>query len=296
VTKEELLEQCADMGLDKAQSQQVREGLDFGLSVEEVLQYAKKEFNVHQMNSIRLAIKNRLNPEELAFVANQRFSGHQMEQIVTGLKDGLTLEKVKSYADEALTAHEMCKRRLELIQETAIETPSIFSREYHDMMVRIADKQSQQMKAMNKSFSVMEQFLSKQMKPEQTDTALENQVQEGQAKISGLLIEVERLQAVVQEKDNIITALAGKQEKSGRKDSIVGSFLTLIKRKEKPVSIMGLMSNTKFSDKQLEQIRLGYEHGLAVADIVWYAKPGFDSGRMACMRAVIENGQKRKEQ
>jgi len=49
------------------------------------------------------------------------------------------------------------------------------------MMVRIADKQSQQMEAMNKSFSVMEQFLSKQMKPEKTDTALENQVQEGQA-------------------------------------------------------------------------------------------------------------------
>jgi len=296
VTKEELLEQCTDMGLDKAQIQQVREGLDFGLSVEEVLQYAKKDFNLHQMNSIRLAIKNRLNPEELAFVADKRFSGHQMEQIVTGLKDGLTLEKVRSYADEALTAHEMCKRRLELIQEMAIETPSVFSREYHDTMMRIADKQSQQMEALNKSFSVMEQFLSKQAKPEQTDTALENQVREGQVKISELLKEVERLQVIVQEKDSIITALAGKQEKSGRKDSIVGSFLTLVKPKKKPVSIMGLMSNPKFSEKQLEQIRLGYEHGLTVADIIWYAKPGFDSGRMACMRAVIENGQKRKEQ
>ena len=296
MTKEELLEQCTDMGLDKAQIQQVREGLDFGLSVEEVLQYAKKDFNLHQMNSIRLAIKNRLNPEELAFVADKRFSGHQMEQIVTGLKDGLTLEKVRSYADEALTAHEMCKRRLELIQEMAIETPSVFSREYHDTMMRIADKQSQQMEALNKSFSVMEQFLSKQAKPEQTDTALENQVREGQVKISELLKEVERLQAIVQEKDCIITVLAGKQEKSGRKDSIVSSFLTLAKAKKKPVSIMGLMSNPKFSEKQLEQIRLGYEHGLAVADIIWYAKPGFDSGRMACMRAVIENGQKRKEQ
>ena len=294
--REELLQQCADAGLDKAQIQQVREGLDFGLSVEEVGRYAKKEYDVYQMNSIRLAIKNRLNPEELEFVANKKFSGHQMEQIVTGLKDGLTLEKVKSYADEALTAHEMCKRRLELIQETAIETPSIFSREYHDTMVRIADKQSQQMEAMNKSFSVMEKFLSKQAKPEKTDTALENQVREGQVKISGLLKEVERLQAIVQEKDCIIAVLAGKQEKSGRKDSIVGSFLTLAKAKKKPVSIMGLMSNPKFSEKQLEQIRLGYEHGLAVADIIWYAKPGFDSGRMACMRAVIENGQKRKEQ
>jgi len=282
------------LGLDKVQIQQVREGLDFGLSVEEVLQYAKKEFDVYQMNSIRLAIKNRLNPEELEFIADKKFSGHQMEQIVTGLKDGLTLEKVKSYADEAMTAHEMCKRRLDLIQETVIETPSIFSREYYDTMMRLADKQNLQMETMNKNFSVMERFLSE--RPKQTDTVMETQVQELQPLIHELQREVERLNSVVKEKDNIITALAGKPGKSGRKNFVVGSFFALIKpKKNEPLSIMGLMSNPKFNEKQLEQIRLGYEHGLAVEDIIWYGNPKFDSRRMACMRAVIENGQKRKE-
>mgnify|MGYP001004194975 CR=1 FL=1 len=295
MTRKELLQQCTEIGLDKAQIQQVQEGLDFGLSVEEVLRYAKKEFDVYQMNSIRLAIKNRLNPDELLFVADKRFSGHQMEQIVVGLKEGLTLEKVKSYAKKELTAHEMCKQRLELIQDTVIETPSMFSREYFDTMVRLADKQSQQMEAMNKSFAVMERFLSQQLQIEPDGMPDNNPVSESSHKLETLKQEIDRLKEIVQEKDNLITILSGKQSKSGQKQSIVGSFLMLIRSRKKPLTIMELMSNPRFGEQQLEQIRLGYEHGLTIEDISWYGKPKFNSGRMACMRAVIEKGQKRKE-
>lgn len=298
-----MLKKCADSGMDRLQLQQIKEGLDFGLSVEEVGCYAKKEFDGSQMNSLRLAIKNRLIEEELSFVTDKRFSGHQMEQVVTGFKEGLTLEQVKGYADEKLTAHEMCKRRLQLLQEMVVEAPGMFSKEYYDDMLRVAKKQSKQMEVLNKNVQDMQEFLNQKKEPDIEGGVLHKQLQEQKQEVADIIralqeqrAEVERLHTVIADKDALIKILANKKQKGGQKREEAGSFFARMMKPKHPVTIMELMGNPKFSEGQLEQIRLGYEHGLAVDEIIWYAKPGFDAGRMGCMRSVLENGCKGKEQ
>lgn len=280
------MKECADAGMDRLQLQQVKEGLEFGLSPEEIKRYAHKEFDCFQMNSLRLAIKNRLTEDELSFVADKRFNGHQMEQIVTGLKEGLTLKQVEEYADDKWTAHEMCKRRLQLLQELIIEAPGMFSKDYYDDMMRVAKKQSQQMENLNRNVREMQNFINtKGAKQEQP--LLQKQLQECKA-------EVERLQSLLEEKEAVIKIMINK--KNGHKREDAGSFFARIIKPRHPITIMELMANPRFNESQLEQIRLGYEHGLAVDEIIWYAKPGFDAGRMGCMRLVLENSRKGKEQ
>ena len=314
MTSEELIKQCEALGMDNVRIQQVQEGLDFGLSVDEVSIYAKLDFDVYQMNSIRLAIKNRLTKEELNFVADKKFSGHQMEQLVTGLKEGLTLDKVKEeYANESLSAHDMCKRRLELIKDLTIEAPNLFDKQYYDEMLRLADKQSRQMELMNQNFQVMQQFLktqdlendkkedeqAKKIKEQEQRIVEQEQKIAAQAKdietqikrATEIASEVKNLNLVLKEKDKFIENLV--EQRQRRKSVSLFSFLK--EKSERPITVMELMGNAKFDEEQLTQIRLGYENGLTVEDIRWYAKPKFDAKRMECMRLVIENGRKRKE-
>lgn len=294
MTAEELMKEFKEKGLDARQLNQIQQGLDFGLSEKEIRLFAKSCFDELQMNSIRLAIKHRLSEEEIMFVADERFNGHQMEQIVTGLKDGLTLDKVRNYALEKLSAHEMCQKRIQLLRESVADTPSIFSREYFDQMVRISEKQSQQMEAMNANMEWMQEFLKKQI-PEQLHadhqkqviiTELERKLQKAEKKVQELTKENEELRKSEQEKKEFLAEL---MQKSGRK---AGSFFVPLGRKQKPQSIIELMGNAKFNEKQLAQIRLGAEHGLTLEEILTYAKPGFDAGRMECIRSVVENGRK----
>ena len=288
MTGDELMKKCADIGLDKARIQQVKEGLEFGLRADDVAVYAKPEFDVHQMNIIRLAIKNRLVREELEFVANNKFSGHQMEQIVMGLKEGLTLGKVQEYADEGITAHEMCKKRMKFIRDKTIEAPNMFDKSYYDEMLRLADKQSQQMELMNQQFQVVQEFLKK--RNEVTGTEQGNNQEQV---IENLMNEIKHLNALLQEKDNCIEALKSGKFLNGRTRVNLGSLFSCAKPK-KVTSVIELMTDARFSEEQLEQIRLGYERGLSAEDIAWYAKYKFSKSRMECMRSVIESGKKRK--
>ena len=289
MTGDELMKKCADLGLDKGRIQQVKEGLEFGLRADDVAIYAKPDFDVHQMNIIRLAIKNRLLREELEFVANDKFNGHQMEQIVMGLKEGLTLEKVKEYADEGITAHEMCKKRMKFIRDKTIEAPNMFDKSYYDEMLRLADKQSKQMEMMNQQFQEVQEFLKKRKEATVTDQG-NNQEQ----MIENLINEIKHLNALLQEKDNCIDALKSGKFTNERSRIGLASFFSCTKPK-KVISVIELMTDSRFSEEQLEQIRLGYEHGLSAEDIAWYAKYKFSASRMKCMRSVIESGRKRKE-
>lgn len=283
--EELLLKECREKGMDARQLYQIQQGLEFGLSEKEIRLFAKKELDELQMNSIRLAIKHRLSEEEIAFLSDTRFNGHQMEQIVTGLKDGLTLEKVKQYAKEELSAHEMCRQRIDLLRNSVADTPSIFSKEYYDHMVRVSEKQSQQLEQMNTHFSWLQEFILKQNTTKK-DTGAEEKLKAYEDKIQTIERENAELKQSLAEKEKWIAVMI---EKNGQK---AGSFFARFSKKKNPLTIMELMGNPKFQEKQLMQIRLGYEHGLALDEILHYARPEFDDNRMECIRSVLENGKK----
>lgn len=293
MTTEELMKECKEKGLDARQLNQVQQGLDFGLSKEEIRLYAKPCYDELQMNSIRLAIKHRLSEEEINFLADEKFNGHQMEQIVTGLKDGLTLEKVKSYALENLSAHAMCQKRIQLLKESVADNPSIFSKDYFDHMVRISEKQSQQMESMNANMKWIQAFMKDQM-PEpiqvnnhkQRMAELKKELQATEEKIQKLTKENEELRKSEQEKKEFLRELI---RKDGQK---AGPIFVPFRRKKNPQTVIELMGNAKFDEKQLVQIRIGAEHGLSLSEILNYAKPGFDAGRMECIRSVLESRRK----
>lgn len=207
MSNEEFILECRDKGMNDSQISQIREGLNFGLHLEEVKIYAKNYFDPMQMNSIRLAVKNRLSKEEIAFMADKKFNGHQMEQIVTGLKEGLTLEKVKEYALPDKKASEMCECRLKLMKETVIDAPGIFSKEYYDRMLRLSEKQTSQMRTLEVKCRELKQLMSSGIS-ENDRQQYENLIKEKETIIS-------ELKQQIQVKDNIISALVGSGEKSG---------------------------------------------------------------------------------
>jgi len=85
----------------------IREGLEHGLSNEQVKLFTKPEFDSYQMDQIRLGLEDGLSKEQLNLYAKPEFDDSQMLEIRWGFKNGLPVDQVKLYAKPELSTNQM---------------------------------------------------------------------------------------------------------------------------------------------------------------------------------------------
>ena len=72
---------------------------------------ANCEFDAFKMEQIRLGLEHGLSEEQINLLADSEFNSHQMREIRKGFADGLTMEQVKAYAAPRVDFHEMAAIR-----------------------------------------------------------------------------------------------------------------------------------------------------------------------------------------
>ena len=94
----------ADTKYSWEQMEEIREGLENGLSVEQVNIYADEKYNEYQMRQIRKGLEKGLSIEEVRLYADEKFNSMQMYEIRYGLENRLD---VSIYADEKYNEYQM---------------------------------------------------------------------------------------------------------------------------------------------------------------------------------------------
>ncbi len=93
---------------------EICEGLEHGLTKEQVRLYANPEFSNVNMREIRSGLEHGLSEEQVRLFANPEFNDGQMKEIRLGLEGGLSMEQVGIYAKPLFYGEQMKELRLGL--------------------------------------------------------------------------------------------------------------------------------------------------------------------------------------
>ena len=108
--------------------EQIRNGFEDMLTMEQIKVYAKSEFGSSEMREIRMGFKDKLTMEQVSVYAKPEFNNcYQMEQIRLGFKNGLTMEQVKVYAKPEFRYDQMetIRERFEMDRSMEVVLESI---------------------------------------------------------------------------------------------------------------------------------------------------------------------------
>lgn len=98
--KEAFLETlCNNEEFCKDQIDQIRQGLEAGIFVDDIKIYADPRFNSAQIKEIRLGLINDGISDVVDLYADPKYSYNQMREIRYGLEGGLTEDQIETYAD-----------------------------------------------------------------------------------------------------------------------------------------------------------------------------------------------------
>lgn len=125
MTKEQqrFVAKCVLSGFNTNQMFQIHQGLENGLSIEQVSLYAKKEFNYEQMEQIHDSFydcsnHDGLSIEQVSVFAKKEFSDRQMMIIIDAFHKGLTIEQVSLFAKPELNWEQMKEIASNILNKT----------------------------------------------------------------------------------------------------------------------------------------------------------------------------------
>ena len=96
------------------QMREIRSGLENGLTEEQIRLYARPKFGYVNMREIRSGLEHGLSEEQVRLFANPEFNDGQMKEIRLGLEGGLSMEQVGIYAKPLFYGEQMKELRLGL--------------------------------------------------------------------------------------------------------------------------------------------------------------------------------------
>lgn len=109
-----LEELCRGKNFDEEQKNEIKLGLEFGLTLEDVKYYAVTDNDSLQMHETRLCLESGLNLEYVEMFIGKLTDPFQLLQISHGIDNGLTLDEISSFAKSKFPARIMEEKRLKL--------------------------------------------------------------------------------------------------------------------------------------------------------------------------------------
>ena len=103
------------------QTEQIREGIENGLSIEQVQVYANPKFDYEQMREIRRGFEHGLSMEQIQVCTKSEFDEWQMEEIIGGFYQDLSMEQVQFYADSKFSGEKMAEIRMGFKHDLSME-------------------------------------------------------------------------------------------------------------------------------------------------------------------------------
>ena len=108
---------------------ELRSGLEHGLTIEQVRIYANPKFSAgqsdaqdNQMREIRLGLEHNLPLEQVRLYADQKIDCKQMQKIRTGFENGVTVEQMKQVLGIAEQEKPSVSEKLDSMDHTPCTT------------------------------------------------------------------------------------------------------------------------------------------------------------------------------
>ena len=268
----ELLEQLVIKNQTEAVSvilDEIYEGYNNGLSLDQIKEYAKLEFYQTQMEVIREALEKGLNHKQVKIFARPEFDPSKMKVISTGLIEKLPEEAVRIYAKKDFSALQMTEIYKGLKNGLSSKQVGIYAKStfYLNQMAKIREGLSYAKNSQNSCWT--EESVMLYAKPEYCYRKMEviiDMIDEG--------LETELIKKYLA-KDFCWQQL--NQVLMGFKNGLT----------EEQIDIY---ASKNFSEDQMKEIRKSFEANINIEAIHYLAKPDISDAKMRSIARCLLNG------
>lgn len=267
------------------------------MNFEEQLQrFEEMGASSNQLYWLKTAIEYGLSEEEIELFLNIAWSGDAMRQILEGFKSGLTIQQINCYT--------MIKDENPIYSPVQMEQICLgFAQGLSDIEMRELLNNSYSAKEMKK---IREKHLKKSSQEKEQKIAGIYKKMEEMIKIFEKEIEIikknkEELLLQIKNSKNQIEELEKLLEKEAaekQEEIVLPNYIKNVFNKPKYLEkkFKRLIEDTRLNERQRNQIRLGYEHGLSIEDILLYASFKLSPKQMEESRIILEIQKQRQEQ
>lgn len=267
----ELLEQLvvkSQTSVISAVLDEIYEGYNNGLSLDQIKDYAKLEFYQTQMEVIREAIEKGLNHKQIKIFARPEFDPSKMKVISTGLIEKLPEEAVRIYAKKDFSALQMTEIYKGLKNGLSSKQVEIYAKSTFDLN-QMAKIREGLIYVMNSNIGWTEEAVMLYAKPEYCYRKMDviiDMIDEG--------LEIELIRKYL-EKDLYWQQL--NQVFMGFKNGLT----------EEQIDVY---ANKNFSDDQMKEIRKSFEADINIEVIRYLANPDISDAKMRSIARCLLNG------